>query len=70
MTCPMLALVARNRDGKNFIGMLITCFKGSDGYKIIMEGYVMYGGHQWLRVVTHGYRWSANQLQTMQLSAR
>ena len=27
-----------NRDGKNFIGTLITCFKGSDGCKIVMEG--------------------------------
>ena len=35
--------MAQNRDGKNFIGELVTCFKGSDGYKVIMEGYVMYG---------------------------
>ena len=40
---------AQNRDGKNFV---IT---GSDGYKIIMEGYVMYGGYRWLQGVIHGY---------------
>ena len=35
--------LAQNRDGKNFIGELITCFKGSDGYKIIMECSVIDG---------------------------
>ena len=35
MTHTSPVLVAQNRDGKNFIGELITCFKGSNGYKII-----------------------------------